>query len=59
MELFTQVRFWLSLVGVVLYLGCLCSLDYPREIKRTLGQEVVGVIKTGFFAVWSWMLIWG
>lgn len=58
-ELYIKIGFWMSLIGVVVKLGCLGWGGYPREVSWSRGEDTVSIVFGAVAVVFTWWLAWG
>ena len=57
-ELYIKWAFWLGVIRIILRMFAMCVNTYPRTVKWTLGEDVVAVLISAFFAFWAWHLVY-
>ena len=58
MELYIKWAFWLGIAAIVVRSLTMCVSPYPRVTKWSLGEDVVQLLVTAFFAFWAWRLVY-
>ena len=58
MELYIKWAFWLGIVGLVSRSLMIMGCDYPRVTKWSLGEDVIALLISAFFAFWAWRLVY-
>jgi hypothetical protein len=57
METYIQVLFWLNIACLAIKMMLICSVDYPRTKKETLGEKVFLILLGTAFTVWAGFLL--
>jgi hypothetical protein len=59
METYIQLSFWLNLICLAINMILICSVEYPKTKKETLGEKVFMVLLGAGFTVWGGVLLFG
>jgi len=58
-HLYLCIAFWLSLASVLVKLGALAIMDYPRSIEYSRGEDAFSILLGAVMIAFIWWLAWG
>lgn len=58
-HLYLCIAFWFALIGLLLRLGCLAWMDYPRSLRYSRGEDAFYIVFGTVTMLFVWWLAWG